>query len=147
MKNVLFAVLVLGFSVSASAFTSSFDVLSFNCFTTSGFGVSQFEYIQNRDRTVQVTRNTEKAIEYSLHSSGVIGSGMQIYGSHHLTFSGGRLKGNQYMTFAFSGDLQPGMNKISGSVLVVTQGGSPFAPTLGSVYSLGSFICESFELR
>ena len=144
---VLLAVSIATAQVFANVLTSPYQILSFECQATSPQGVSQFSYQQNRDRTVQVLRNSITNVQYDLTSAGVVGQSMQIFGSHHMTFSGGPLAGNQYLSFLFSGALQPGENRIAGSVLLVTQGGSVFAPTVGSVYPIGQFQCPSFVLR
>jgi len=124
------------------------QIVGFDCSSMSPNGVSKITYQSNPEFKVLATRNWILNIQYELHAHGNVGPSLESYGPYHFTLAEGGLASNQYLSFIASEmPRRGGRSAISGTVLLVTQGGSLFAPTVGSVLKVGTFSCDYFELR
>ncbi|MFP5519792.1 MAG: hypothetical protein ACLGGX_07810 [Bdellovibrionia bacterium] len=147
MQNLIIVLSGFIFSLGAQAATlSSVErVTSFSCQLTGASGVTLIEYVKNPEDLVTTTRNGIQATSYRLHSAGKVNRELT---SSHLTFSGGGLLANAYISILFNDEIKSGSHQnLRGTVLYVVTGGSVFAPIMISNTPVGTALCNSLVVK
>lgn len=140
--------LIMGLLLNQVVFAQARDqVVGFDCMAYTANGSSQLTYAENRNYLVSAVRNQSRNLEYRLHASGPVETVLRGYGAFHFTLSRGALSNNQYLSFISTQSPESGASSLSGTVLLQTHSGSPFAPTMGQMLTVGTFTCSYFELK
>lgn len=143
MKNCILLLFACPLLSLASGLTSIHSLSSFNCTLTSAAGYTQLQYIASQGSEVTGRRNSVYPVRYSVNSAGIYG----VSQKSHISLSGGALAGNQYLTLLFNSRLPSGEVKAAGTLLLVTMGGSAFAPVMMSGIPIGTVSCASISIK
>jgi hypothetical protein len=145
MKNILFFVSI-AFSLTATAnvLKSQSQLQSFSCALTSAAGYTQLKFDSSKNKSeVSGSRNSLIPVSYQLSTAGQYGN----VGKSHITLSGGSLGRGQYLSLLFNTQLPVGKIRASGTIMLVTMGGSVFAPVMLSSLPVGTVNCASIVIK
>ncbi len=144
IMKTLMTLVMFFFSILAQAkLTSINSVKSFDCTLTSAAGYTRLQYDSEKGHKVTGQRNGFYPVQYSVNSAGIYGTSTKS----HISLSGGALSNNQYLSMLFNSILPSGDLKASGSLLLVTMGGSTFAPVMLSGVPVGTVSCASVSIK
>lgn len=145
MKIVVLLVLGLSSSAFARDLSSVDSLVSFQCSLTHAAGFTQLNYEASESGRVSGSRNAFIPVQYLVNSAGL------YYGSSspksHISLSGGSLPMNQYLTMLFHRKITSGESSASGTLLLVSMGGSFFEPMLQSALPIGQVYCRSIVVK
>ncbi len=150
MATKIFLIMALLFSatVQAKGLTSVDSVKAFSCTITNVTGFTTLTYKAGPKSLVAGLRNGFIPAQYRVNAAGTFyGSRSHEAPKSQISLSGGMLFPNQYLTLLFNDLIPSGNSKATGSVYLVTMGGSVFAPSMSDMTPVGRFACSSIVVK
>ncbi len=145
--QILFAFLSLS-SLANSKSLSNDSLLSFDCTLSSGAGRTKLVYNKSEGPLAQGRRNGFVPVQYNVSKFGNVTMGsMSSSVKSQISLSGGALQKNQYLTLLFNNQILSGTSSASGTIFLVTMGGSVFAPVMSQNIPVGLVTCSSIEVK
>jgi len=150
MKTIVTSILTfISFNVMAQSGLTSVDSLqAFNCTLVSAAGFTKLNYAASSGSVVAGRRNGFFPVQYNVNAAGTYddseGEGDK---KSQITLSGGALAENQYLTMLFNQLVPSGESSAAGTLLLVTMGGSVFAPVMSDYLPIGRVTCSSMTVK
>lgn len=149
LKAIFLSSLIFSSFVQAKGLTSLDSLKSFDCTLTSAAGITNLVY--KRDLNSEVAsgrRNGYVSVKYNVNAAGSVYEQNTPSGiKSQISLSGGGLSRNQYLTMLFNDEVVSGETKARGSLLLVTLGGSAFAPSMSGNMIVGTVQCASLVVK
>lgn len=148
-KSILLLTLSLSSFVQAKGLTSLDSLKSFNCTLSSAAGITKLIYNKDQNRGAALgRRNGYVPVQYNVNAAGMVYEQNTPSGvKSQISLSGGGLARNQYLTMLFSDEVVSGETRAIGTLLLVSMGGSVFAPTMSGNIAVGTVQCSSVNVK